>query len=149
MQYTVYHYVKIAWQSGYALSKTDYLTWTTDEILILSSLAKESEFICAHYSSWSLTWTENWPWEIITQTHLKWDWSTKIYLYYTRNSYTVTLSGDEHIQMLKINWNETNQATLECGSEVPVEAVPKPGYHFVRWDKEEKEENENENEGPP
>ena len=148
-EYTVYHYVKKVWENSYALSKTDILSGTTDEILILSSLAKESEFICAHYSSWSLTWTENWPWEIITQTNLKWDGTTKIYLYYTRNSYTVTLSGDEHIQMLKINWSETNQATLECGSNVPVEAVPKPWYHIVRWDREAKEEKENSDEGPP
>jgi hypothetical protein len=46
-QYVVYHYVKIAGQSGYELSKTDLLTGTTDEILILSTLAKE--FLCAHY----------------------------------------------------------------------------------------------------
>ena len=34
----------------------------------------------------------------------------------------------------------------ECGSEVPVDATPKPWYHFVRWDREESrrsEESEN------
>ena len=143
--YTVYHYVKIAWQSGYALSKTDYLTWTTDKILILSSLAKESEFMCAHYSSWSLTWTENWPWEIIIETTIKWDGSTKIYLYYTRNNHRVILSGDEHVQYLKINGDVTNEAVWECGGEVPVDAVPKPWYHFVRWDREREEREDDEN----
>ena len=51
--------------------------------------------------------------------------------------------------MLKINGNETEQAVLECGSDVPVEAVPKPGYHFVRWEEREenrrKEDDDNEN----
>ena len=138
--YTVYHYVKIAWQSGYLLSKTDYLTWTTDKILMLSSLAKENEFMCAHYSSWSLTWTENWPWEIVTQTTIKWDWSTKIYLYYNRNRWNVTLSGDEHVEHLMIWEEETDHAVRECGSEVPVEAIPKPWYHFIRWEEKERTE---------
>jgi hypothetical protein len=139
-QYTVYHYVKKVWENTYALSKTDILTGTTDELIVFSSLTKESEFICAHYSSWSLVWTENWPWEIITETTIKWDGSTEVYLYYTRNSHKVILSGDVGVQMLKINWSQREEAVLECGSDVPVEAVPKPGYHFVRW--EEREESE-------
>ena len=143
-EYTVYHYVKIAWASGYSLPKTELLSWTTDEVLVFSSLAKESEFICVHYSSWSLTWNESWPWPIVTQTTLNWDWSTKIYLYYTRQYHTVTLSGDEHVQMLKINGEQREQATLECGSEVPINAVPQPWYHFVRWEEEKEEEREDE-----
>ncbi len=70
-----------------------------------------------------------------------WDGSTKIYLYYTRNSHTVTLSGDAGVQMLKINGIQGEEAVLKCGSDVPVEAVPRPWYHFVRWEeREEKEE---------
>ena len=148
-QYIVYHYVKIVWEDRYTLSKTDILSWTTDQVLTLSSLSKESEFMCVHYSSWSLTWTEMWPWEIVTQTTIRWDGSTKIYLYYTRNSHTVHISGDEHVDQLKINWEWRTEAVLECGSEVPVEAIPKPWYHFVRWDEEERTEEEGENDETP
>lgn len=116
--------------------------------MIKASLAKESEFLCAYYDRWSLTWTENWPWEISTETAIKWDGTTKIYLYYIRNYHTVHLSWDEHIQMLKINGNETNQATLECGSEVPIDTTPKPWYHFTRWDKEEKRDENNDKTSP-
>ena len=142
IQYMVYHYVKIVWQSGYSLSKTETLYGTSDQILTLSSLAKESEFMCAHYSSWSLSWTGFWPWEIVTQTTISPDGSTKIYLYYIRNYHTVHLTGDEHVERFIIGWVETDEAVRECGSEVPVEAIPKPWYHFVRWDREEREEKE-------
>ena len=143
-QYTVYHYVKRVWQSTYELSDTETKYWTTDAILLLSSLAKENVFTCAHYDRWSLTWTESWPWEVVTQTTIRWDGTTKIYLYYVRDYYNVYLTGDEHVDILKINGVETEHAVLECGSEVPVDAVPKPWYHFVRWDREEREEREEE-----
>ena len=140
-QYIVYHYVKIVWQSGYALSKTETLYGTSDEVLTLSSLAKESEFMCAHYSSWSLSWTGSWPWPIVTQTTINGDGSTKIYLYYIRNYHTVYLTGDEHVERFIMGWVETDEAVRECGSEVPVQAIPKPWYHFVKWEeREEKEE---------
>ena len=146
IQYTVYHYVKRVWENTYALSDTDILSWTTDQVLTLSTLAKESEFMCAHYSSWSLTWTDSWPWEIVTQTTIRWDGSTKIYLYYTRNSHTVYLSGDANVESLKIDGQERSEAVRECWSEVPVNAVPKPWYHFVRWDREENRRSEEEEE---
>ena len=133
-QYVVYHYVKrVWWQSGYALSRTD--TWydVTDTGLILANLAKESELLCAHYDRWSLTWTEDWPWAIVTQTTVAWDGSTKIYLYYTRNSYNVTVVPDAHTASV------SGSGTWECGSEVPVDAIPDPWYHFVRWDREERQ----------
>ena len=116
-------------------------------MLILSWLAKNN-FPCVHYSRWSLTWTESLPWEILTETTIKRDGSTKIYLYYTRNNYTVQLSWDSGIQRLEIDGQEATEAVRECGSEVPVNAVPKPWYHFVRWDREERTEGE-ENEGTP
>ena len=138
-QYVVYHYVKRVWQSTYELSDTETKYWTTDATLILSSLARENVFTCAHYDRWSLTWTESWPWEVVTQTTIRWDGTTKIYLYYVRDYYNVYLTGDEHVDILKINGVETEHAVLECGSEVPVDAIPQPWYHFVRWDKEERE----------
>jgi len=144
-QYIVYHYVKRVWQNTYELSDTETKYWTTDETLTISSLAKENVFTCAHYDRWSLTWTESWPWEVVTQTTIRWDGTTKIYLYYVRDYYNVTLSWDEHVDILRINGIETEHAVLECGSEVPVDAVPKPWYHFVRWEEREvREENEGE-----
>ena len=143
IQYIVYHYAKRVWENTYALTDTDILSWTTDQVLTLSSLAKESEFMCAHYSSWSLTWTESWPWAIVTQTTIRWDGSTKIYLYYTRNSHTVYLSGDANVDHFEIDGQERSEAVRECWSEVPVEAVPKTWYHFVRWDREESRRRKN------
>ena len=133
-QYKVYHYVKIAWENGYALSKTETLSWTTDAPLTLVNLSKASEFMCANYDRWSLTWTTSWPWPVVTETTIKWDGSTEIYLYYLRSYHTVILSGDEHVEMLKIGWEVREEASRECGNEVPVEAIPKPWYHFVRWE---------------
>ena len=128
--YTVYHYVKRVWQSTYELAEAQTWYETTDSTLILSWLAKESEFVCAHYSRWSLTWTENWPWEIVTETTIRWDGTTEIYLYYVRSSHTVTLVPDEHTA--SVTWD----GVRECGSEVPIDATPDPWYHFVRWDRE-------------
>jgi hypothetical protein len=149
-QYMVYHYVKPVWSSIYELAETQTWYLTTDSTLILSWLAK-TWFVCVHYRRWSLTWTENWPWEIVVQTTIKWDGSTKIYLYYDRDSHIVHLSGDEHVEYLKINGElyDESEAVRECGSEVPVEAVPKPWYHFVRWDRMEREEREREGEDDP
>lgn len=137
-QYTVYHYVKRVWQNTYALTEVETWYGTTDSELILSWLAKESEFVCAHYDKWSLTWTESWPWPVVTETTIRWDGTTKIYLYYVRNYYRVTLSGDEHVESL--TWD----GVRECGSERPIDATPKPWYHFVRWDREERSRREGE-----
>jgi hypothetical protein len=138
VEYIIYHYVKKIWENKYILAETETWHWRTDDVLTLSSLSKESQYPCVSYDRWSLTWTENWPWEIVTQTTIKWDGSTKIYLYYNRNSYTVHLSGDKWVDYLEINGERKTEAVRECGSEVPVNAVPKPWYHFVRWDREER-----------
>ena len=142
--YTVYHYVKKVWSGTYELVQTEPKQWTSDAILTLSSLARADGFVCATYDRWSLTWTENWPWEIVTQTTINWDGSTKIYLYYTRNNRTVHLSGDEHVDYLEIDGVVDDEAVRECGSEVPVNAIPKPWYHFVRWRERERTEEEEE-----
>ena len=142
VQYIVYHYVKKVWENKYTLAETETWHGETDAVLVLSWLAKSDEYPCASYDRWSLTWTENWPWEIVTEITIKWDGSTKIYLYYSRNSYTVHLSWDAGIQSFEINGEERTEAVRECGSEVPVSAVPKPWYHLVRWDKLERKEGE-------
>lgn len=134
VQYNVYHYVKKVWSAKYDLVKIDTWIGITDEILVLSWLSKENEFPCAHYDKWSLTWTEDWPWEIVTQTIIKWDGSTKIYLYYVRTYHRIVLSGDEHVENLE--WD----GVRECGSERPIDATPKPWYHFVRWEERERTE---------
>ena len=65
-------------------------------------------------------------------------------MYYTRYTHTVTLSGDEHVQMLKINGAPWEEAVLECGSDVQTEAIPKPWYHFVKWEEREEREEKKE-----
>jgi hypothetical protein len=47
-------------------------------------------------------------------------------LYYTRNYHKVTLSGDEHVAQLKINGEEREESILECGTDVPIDAIPNP-----------------------
>jgi hypothetical protein len=141
-QYMVYHYVKRVWQNTYDLADTETKYGTSDAVLVLSWLARVGGFVCASYDKWSLTWTESWPWAIVAETIINPDGSTKIYLYYNRNKRNVTLSGDEHIERFMIGEDETSEAVRECGSEVPVEAIPKPWYHFVRWDREERTEEE-------
>ena len=148
-QYVVYHYVKKVWLAKYQLAQTDTWVGMTDDVLVLSWLSKENEFPCAHYDRWSLTWTEDWPWEVVIQTTIKWDGSTEIYLYYTRNNRRVILSGDAHIESLEIDGNESTEAIRECGGEVPIKAKPKPWYHFVRWDRDREETEGDENNGIP
>ena len=51
----------------------------------------------------------------------------------------MTLLKDEHTESVSWSW------VRECGSEVPIEATPKPWYHFVRWEEEERTDEEGEN----
>ncbi len=130
--YVVHHYVKDIGHDTYT-EDTNFkneLTGTTDAVLRFSELATGS-IPCATYSSGSLTWTTSWPWEIETETTIKPDGSTHIYLYYTRNAYNVNLSGDSHIDSLigARTWDEK----YECGATVEVSATNKSGYHFKQW----------------
>ena len=136
--YTIYHYVKRVWESTYELVETETWHWVTDSILELSWLAKQNEFVCATYDRWSLTWTEDGPWEVVTWAVIRWDGTTKIYLYYDRNYRRIVLSGDEHVDSLE--WD----GVRECGSERPINAIPKPWYHFVRWEERQRTEDEEE-----
>jgi hypothetical protein len=47
-----------------------------------------------------------------------------------------------------MNGNTNNEAVRECGSEVPVEAIPKTWYHFVRWEEREEREKKDDDETP-
>jgi hypothetical protein len=44
---------------------------------------------------------------------------------------------------LKINGEEREESILECGTDVPIDAIPNPWYHFRRWEeREEKDDKE-------
>ena len=140
VQYVVYHYVKRVWENTYALTDTETRYGTADTIVSISSLARAEDFPCASLSGvrWSLTWTESWPWEIVTWAMIEWDGLTQIHIYYVRNYHEISLTGDSHVASL--TWD----GVRECGSDRPIGATPKPWYHFVRWEEREKEEKEDE-----
>jgi hypothetical protein len=50
---------------------------------------------------------------------------------------------------LIIGGEEIQQAVRECGSDVPVDAIPKTWYHFIRWEERVEKEEKEEWEPPP
>ena len=65
----------------------------------------------------------------MTQVNIDKHGTTEIYLYYTRDSYHVYLSGDAHVDTL------TWEGDYRYGADVTVTATAKTWYHFVRWEK--------------
>jgi len=127
LTYEVRHFIKNAWELSYTLSGTEIFTWIAGEQVYFDDLSQIYPS-CIVYSRGSLTWDENWPWEIETKTDISWDGSTVINLFYDRNTYTVDLSRDFWIDM--VEW----AGTYECGQEVQIRAYPIDGYHFDMWE---------------
>jgi hypothetical protein len=127
LTYEVRHFIKNAWELSYTLSGTEIFTWIAGEQVYFDDLSQIYPS-CIVYSRGSLTWDENWPWEIETKTDISWDGSTVINLFYDRNTYTVDLSRDFWINM--VEW----AGTYECGQEVQIRAYPIDGYHFDMWE---------------
>lgn len=125
--YVIHHYVKEVGKATYAeqTGVIDELTGTTDATLVFNNLKKTLP--CATYSSGSLSGTTSWPGVIATETTIKPDGSTHIYLYYTRNTHNVNLDKDANI--VSVTWS----GNYECGAKVTVSATPNNWYHFKQW----------------
>lgn len=127
VSYTVYHYLKDPWLATYSLYTSDEYTWSVGDVININNLAKNN-IPCAVFTGGS-TWFNNlWPSNIIETLTLEIGWSTGIYLYYTRNTYTLTLDKDMGISSI------SGSGVYECGQTVTIEAIPKTWYHFKRWD---------------
>jgi hypothetical protein len=70
-----------------------------------------------------------------TSTTIDEKWRTVIHLYYTRNDYTVHLSGDEHATAFKINGDSKTSSGFKYGDTVEVSVEATEWYHFVKWEK--------------
>lgn len=124
---TVYHYTENL-SGGYTLQTgITYTTWVSDSGIALADYQKS--YLWFTYSSWSTTWTEAWPWEIVATTTISANGTTELHLYYSRNGRHVYLSGDAHVTAL--SW----AGAYRFGQEVEVEATVEPWYHFVNWER--------------
>ena len=127
--YTVYHYLKDPWLSTYTLYDTEEFSWVTDSTIVLWDFAKD-DIPCVVYTWWSLVYSEYWLTSPEINTTISPDWSRKIYLYYTRKIWRVTLTKDGGIDSVE------GDGEYECGQEVSIEGIPKEWYHFKIWDGE-------------
>lgn len=127
VSYTVYHYLKDPWLATYSLYTSDEYTWSVGDVININNLAKNN-IPCAAFTGWSTGFNNLWPSNTIETLTLEADWYTGIYLYYTRNTYTLTL--DKDVGILSIS----GSGVYECGQNITINAIPKTWYHFKRWD---------------
>lgn len=127
--YVVYHFYKKLWEDSYELIDTENLEWQTDSSIVLESKA-HSNVTWFTYSAWYLTGGTTRPTSGATEsTTINKSGTTEIYLYYNRNKFNVTLSGDSKINSLSRTWPRE----FEYGATVEVSATPKTWYHFKQW----------------
>ncbi len=124
----VYHYTENL-SGGYTLQTgITYTTWVADSGIALADYQRS--YVWFEYNSWYLAWDDTgWSGEPTATTIVNPDGSTKLYLYYTRNTYNVYLSGDEHVT------NLTWDGPYKFKQLVEVEATVEAWYHFVRWER--------------
>ncbi|MBO5349738.1 MAG: InlB B-repeat-containing protein [Clostridia bacterium] len=119
--YTVYHYVENINDENYTLDSTDEnVSGVTESVLTLEDLKKT--ITGATYKQGSET--ENGT-AVITVT-INGDGSTKIYLYYSRNTYTLTINKNSDIGTV------TGAGTYKYGKTVNISAefANLPGYNY-------------------
>ena len=125
--YNIHHYIKVAWEDRYQQYwQVIVYTWTAGSVIILTW--HEIQIPCMTYTWWSLDLSFSWLTNQIWTTTVLDNWSRNIYLYYTRNTYTLTLDKDIGI------FSISGSGVYECGQTVTIEAIPKTWYHFKRWD---------------
>lgn len=126
-KYRVEHYYQKLWDTTYELDWRYDFTWVTDSEIVLANKKIDKEWFT--YSAWyvdagSTTRPTTWA---VTETTIEKHGSRVIRLYYTRDTHTVSLSGDDHIATL------TGSGTYEYGATVTVSATAKSWYHFKEW----------------
>ena len=122
VKYTVYHYLENANDTGYTLHKTERKDGQTNETI---TLANEKITIAnSTYKQGSLTAGGT----AATTTTVAADSSTKIYLYYTRNTYKLTLNKNANIA------STTGAGTYKWGQTVNISATlgSTSGYTY-KW----------------
>ena len=120
-KYIVYHYLENANDTGYTLSKTENKAGTTGATLTLANL--KTDITKGTYSFGSLTEGGT---EVETTTIVA-DGSTKIYLYYIRNKYTLTVTNGRYVDSV------TGTGSYKVGQTVNIEATlgSATGYDYV------------------
>lgn len=129
VEYKVYHMHENLSGEYEEISVDTYTWWTADATLILANLKKDIDGDCVTYTWWSLTLSTWWLVNPRLTTTVLPDGSRKIYLYYTRNTYTVTLDKDNWIASVS---PETK--TYKCWETVEINATPKSWYTFNVWE---------------
>jgi hypothetical protein len=125
--YNIHHYIKVVWEDRYEQYwQVIVHTWTAGSVIILTW--HEIQIPCMTYTWWSLDLSFSWLTNQIWTTTVLDNWSRNIYLYYTRNTYTLTLDKDMGISSI------SGSGVYECGQTITIEAIPKTWYHFKRWD---------------
>ena len=122
VKYTVYHYLENANDTGYTLHKTERKDGQTNETI---TLANEKITIAnSTYKQGSLTAGGT----AATTTTVAANSSTKIYLYYTRNKYKLTLNKNGNIA------STTGAGTYKWGQTVNISATlgSTSGYTY-KW----------------
>ena len=122
VKYTVYHYLENANDTGYTLHKTERKDGQTNETI---TLANEKITIAnSTYKQGSLTAGGT----AATTTTVAANSSTKIYLYYTRNTYKLTLNKNGNIA------STTGAGTYKWGQTVNISATlgSTSGYTY-KW----------------
>lgn len=137
IHYVVHHYIKVVWENRYEQTWDDvlYTTWTADQMLTFADY-KDLSIPCVTYAGWSLTMSTWWLTNAETEFRVMPDGSTEVYLYYTRNVHSVTLTRDGNIASVTLG-DTTDEDTVtksfECGATVTINAEAKTWYHFLHW----------------
>ena len=123
--YTVYHYIKDLGANTYSLNNTENKTGTSDASLTLANLKKTITGFT--YSNGSLTGSTSGPGTVVTTTTIAADGTREIYLFYTRDTHTVTLTKGTGINTV------IGAGTYEYGASVTINNTLNAGYSFVNW----------------
>mgnify|MGYP004630937487 CR=1 FL=1 len=116
---TVNHYLENAEDENYKLSTTTTYKVLYDTKLTLESLKTTIENGTYKYASLSENGTETINYQVKADT--------TIYIYYSRNTYTVTLQAGQNITKV------SGGGKCKIGASIPIDATFIKGYDSVQW----------------
>ena len=123
--YTVYHYFENLTDTDYTLYKTENKTGTTEATITLAN--EKIAIVGGTYKQGSLTEGG----AVATTTTIAADGTTKIYLYYSRNTYTLTLNKNSYVDSV------SGAGTYKYGASVSIDATLGSAtgyeYSFTNW----------------
>lgn len=123
--YTIYHYVENANDNGYTLYKTEGKEGKTNSVKTLLDEKMVIDNCTYKYASLEEGGSEE------TSLTINADGTSKAYLYYTRNKFTLTLSKNEHVASV------TGDGSYKWGQDVLIDASlnQEDGYTYtwVNW----------------